>query len=70
MIAMMIKYIIESLLEKLRKQAVKDAIDSALDKIEDAVKKTKNPFDDMIILPFIQKVIREPFNIPDNDEPK
>lgn len=70
MVQKLISIIIATLLEMLPEEKVKQAIDTALDKIEDAVKESKNPFDDMIILPFIKKVIREPFGIDDNDDPE
>ena len=69
MVQKIIQIIISTLLELLPKDKVKFAVDKALDKIEDAVKESKNPFDDMIVLPFIKKIIREPFGIEDNDEP-
>jgi len=68
MVKKMIQLIVASLLEQLPPDKVKQAVDMALDKIEDMVAASDNKLDDMLILPLIKKVIREPFGIEDNDE--
>jgi hypothetical protein len=55
------------LCDELGGDKVKKAVDKALDKIEDFVEASPNKLDDMIVLPIIKKVIREPFGIEDND---
>jgi len=63
-----IGYVLEALSELLTPEKMKEVADRLLDKIEDAIAKSENKYDDLL-LPLIQKLIREPFNIPDNDEP-
>lgn len=62
--------VVAALVEVFPAEEVKKAIDKGLDKIEDAVEKTENKIDDIIVLTAIKKLIREPFGIEDNDEPK
>ena len=70
MLENILKALIESLLELLPADKVKEALDKGLDKIENKVKESGNKIDDMIVLPLIKKLIREPFDIKDNDEPE
>jgi hypothetical protein len=47
---------------------LRDLADDVLDKIEDLVKNTDTPYDDMIVLR-LTRIIREAFHIPDNGGP-
>lgn len=49
-------------------ELLREAVDKALDHIEEVVQKSDNTYDDKVILP-VCKMIRETFNIPDNDKP-
>lgn len=70
MINEVIKKLIEVMLEKFPKEVVLEAVDTALDYVENKVEASPNKIDDMLVLPVIKKVIREPFGIEDNDTPK
>lgn len=59
-------YLMPALLKLLKPEILKSAIDAMLDKIESAVEGSENKVDDAMVLPLC-KVIRESFNIPDND---
>lgn len=48
------------------KEVMTAAVDGFLDVVEDAVAKSDNKIDDIIVLPVVKQV-REVFNVPDND---
>ena len=56
--------ILPLLTKTLTTEAAKKAADALLDVIEEEVKKSKNKYDDMIVLPLI-KVARKMGDIPD-----
>lgn len=47
-------------------EILREFMDKILDAIEDAVAKSENTVDDAVVLPLVN-MIREAFNIPDND---
>ena len=47
-------------------ELLRDLADTLLDVVEDAVAKSKNKYDDALVLPLC-KVCRMAFSIPDND---
>lgn len=51
-------------------EKIKEVIDKWLDKIETKIVESETKIDDIIALPAIKKLIREPFGIEDNDEPE
>jgi hypothetical protein len=59
-------YLVPALLKFLKPDVLKKAVDAMLDAVEDSVEASANKVDDMLVLPLV-KVIRETFNIPDND---
>lgn len=59
--------ILPMLLERLDKQTLNMLMDKMLDIMENAIKATSTPMDDMLILPILTK-IRESLGIEDNDE--
>lgn len=66
----MFKKILEALipfiLTMLTKEQLKEFADMALDFVENAVQKSENPIDDIVVLPILQR-LRDTFDIPDND---
>ena len=58
--------LVQSLLESLTPEMLKAAADKLLDFAEDKVADSETKIDDTIVLP-ICAMIRESFNIPDND---
>ncbi len=58
--------LIEALMENLSPEKAREVADGLLDKVEDAIVKSDNKWDDLL-LPVIRKMIREPFGIEDND---
>lgn len=58
--------IISSLIKILKPHQIEKVADKALDWCENAIEKTETEYDNKIILPLI-KLIREAFNIEDND---
>ena len=61
----MLPVLIGQLLKLLTPELAKKMADKLLDTVEDAIRKSENKLDD-IFLPVIY-VIREAFNVPDND---
>jgi hypothetical protein len=59
---------LEAILKVLDADSARRVADKLLDEIEDRVIASDNKYDDLLI-PIIKKAIREPFGIPDNDEP-
>jgi len=55
-----------ALIRALPQDVMKRGVDALLDVIEDAVGKSETTFDDHVVLPVI-KLIRQSFDIPDND---
>jgi len=64
--ATIIAKLIELLLGMLSPELLKRAVDMILDIFEDMIAETENQLDDKIILPILG-MIRETFNIPDED---
>lgn len=64
---LLVPLIMEALLEVLPKEKVVEAMDKALDKLEEKIEASETKLDDMVVLPLIKKLIREPFGIEDND---
>lgn len=64
-----IETLVTVLLSLLSPVALKTLADSILDMIEDAIKDSGTDIDDIIVNPLI-KIIREAFDIMDNDDPK
>ena len=60
--------LIPTLLGLLKGDVLKKAVDALLDAIENAVEKSENKVDDAIVLPLCN-LIRNTFNIPDDDDP-
>jgi len=58
--------LITSLLKAIDPQTLKDGMDALLDVVEDKVQSSENKIDDTIVLP-ICSLIRQAFDIPDND---
>ena len=58
--------LLPALLSLLSPEVLKKGMDALLDAIENAVEKSENKIDDAIVLPLC-KLIRETFNIEDND---
>lgn len=54
------------IVNNIDKETAKKAVDAFLDKIEDSVKDSNTPIDDILILP-VCKLCRNVFDIPDND---
>lgn len=67
MLAIIKNALYEVLEEVLSSDEAKRIIDKWLDKVEDYIKNTDTKWDDRLILPLIKKLIREPYNIEDND---
>ena len=61
--------LINFLLSALTPEMMKRAVDAVLDVAERAVAESETKLDDAIVLPLID-LIRNSFNIPDNDEPE
>lgn len=59
--------LINFLLSALTPETMKRAVDAVLDVAEKAVEESETKLDDTIVLPLID-LIRNSFNIPDNDE--
>lgn len=59
--------LINFLLSALTPEMMKRAVDAVLDVAEKAVAESETKLDDTIVLPLIA-LIRNSFNIPDNDE--
>ncbi len=59
--------LVEALVKNLPADKAKEVADSLLDKVEDAIVKSDNKWDDLM-LSLIKKAIREPFGIEDNDD--
>jgi len=57
------------LLRLIDEDTLKKAVDALLDVIEDKVNESKTQIDNITVLPLC-KLIRNTFNIPDNDLPK
>lgn len=64
----LITMMINALLLALSPELLKTAVDGLLDIIEDAVGKSTSTIDDKIVLPLVA-MIRNTFDIPDNDAP-
>lgn len=64
-----IETLVTVLLSLLSPVALKTLADSILDMIEDAIKDSGTDIDDIIVNPLI-KIIREAFDIMDNDDPE
>ena len=62
----LLKRLIKILLKSLGPQISKEGLDVLLDWLEAKVIETDNDVDDMVVLPIIE-MIRESFDIPDND---
>lgn len=62
-----IETLVTVLLSLLSPTALKSLTDSLLDMVEDAVKDSDTDIDDIIVSPLI-KIIRESFDVMDNDE--
>jgi len=62
----LIGMLIGMLMKMFSPDILKQFMDALLDAAEDAVAKSENTLDDAIALPLIS-MIREAFNIPDND---
>lgn len=62
----LIGMLIQALIKVLSPEMVKSALDALLDGVEKAVENSTNEMDDKVILPLCV-LIREAFNIPDND---
>lgn len=58
--------LIKALLTMLSPELLKELADKVLDFLEDKVMDSSNEIDDLIVLP-ICSMLRETFNIPDND---
>lgn len=63
---MLIQQLLSIVMTMLGPEVIKPLLDNVLDTIEEAVKKSDNPMDNLIILPLCQ-TIRNTFDIPDND---
>ena len=59
-------WLVEQLLKMLSPELLKEAIDGLLDFIEDKVADSETVIDDKLVLPIVA-MIREAFNIPDED---
>lgn len=59
-------YLLPGLLKLLTPDILKQAVDKMLDVIEDAVSKSENKVDDVLVLPLCE-LIRNTFAIEDND---
>ena len=63
----MIAWAIGMIVERMAAEDVKKWVDIGLDILESAIEKSETKYDDMVVLPII-KIIREAFDIPDDDE--
>ena len=54
------------LLKLLEPEMLRGAVDKVLDYVEEKVKESGSKYDDVLVLPLIE-MIRNTFNIPDND---
>lgn len=63
---LLIQQLVSALLMMLSPEVLKQALDGLLDLIEDAVAKTENTVDDIIVLGLCQQ-IRRAFDVPDHD---
>lgn len=61
-----LKQLLLGALGMLTPEQLRQVADKALDYIENHVEESENKWDDLL-LPVIQKLIREPFGIEDND---
>lgn len=62
----LIGQLVSLLIGMLSPATLKKAVDGLLDIIEDAVQQSETTVDDAIVLPLVS-LVRESFNIPDND---
>ncbi len=69
MIHKTILVLMQILLRLIDEDTLKKAVDALLDVIEDKVNESKTQIDNITVLPLC-KLIRNTFNIPDNDLPK
>ncbi len=63
----LLTYLLPALLKALKPEMLQSVVDTLLDKVEKLVEESPNKIDDLIVLPLV-KIIRDTFNIPDNDD--
>lgn len=64
--AKILTYLLPALLKLLKPEVLRKAMDGLLDIVENSVEKSETKIDDIIVLPLC-KLIRDTFNVPDND---
>ena len=62
----LIQQLVSALVVMMSPEILKKGLDGQLDTIEDAVGKTENTVDDIVVLGICQQ-IRRAFDVPDND---
>ncbi|HEB72886.1 MAG TPA: hypothetical protein ENI77_09730 [Nitrospirae bacterium] len=62
----LLPFLVAQLIKALTPDLMKRFADKILDAVEDAIQKSENKFDD-VILPLLT-LIRSAFNVPDNDK--
>ena len=60
--------VVSTLVELLSPEMVRKVADGLLDKVEKKVADSETKIDDILVLPIITHIFREPFGIEDNDD--
>jgi len=66
LIAVVLPIFVEAFLKMLKPEQLNRIVDRGLDWCETAISNSKTEYDDALVLPLIG-ILREAFNIPDND---